>query len=114
MCCGDPAGSNNSTNNSTSIVEEPLETRLPHTWSLPRPWTNASAGPSRPWSGAGFTGTRKKANQASDSFLKRSIPYVALGLDESGKNIIVDTITMLKFLKVLFRWRQFFQPWHQN
>lgn len=104
MCCGDSADSNSNNN----IVEEPLEIRPPNTWSLPRPWTNASgAGPSsmsRPWTSVGGTGppfgTRKKANQPFDTFLKRSIPYVALGLDQSGKNIIVDTIISNVYIKV--------------
>ena len=65
-------------------------------WSVPRPWqqqpeVNQGAGPS----------SRKKSSSVHyESSLKRSIPHVSLSLDDSGKNICVDSIISNVYIKI--------------
>lgn len=64
-------------------VEEPQSItsfKQSQPWSLPRPWTNA-AGPSS---------SSVLPREKNWSILKRSIPYVALGLNQGGRNIVVE------------------------
>lgn len=78
-------------------VSQNTTTQPPQPWSLPRPWTNNTvAGPSS----APASLPRKKTNQPYEVFLKRSIPYVALGLDQSGRNIIVDSTINNVYVKI--------------
>jgi hypothetical protein len=88
-CCGDLNPDVPNTN-----VEEPQFTtpfKQSQPWSLPRPWTNV-AGPSLM--------SRKKVNTPYEAFLKRSIPNVALGLDQSGRNIVVENTINNVYIKI--------------
>lgn len=70
--------------------------RSPQPWSLPRPWTGA--GPSS--APASFARKKTGTTPPYEAFFKRSIPYVALGLDQSGKNIVVDTTINNVYIKI--------------
>lgn len=81
----------------TNVEESPVPTAVPsQPWSLPRPWTNAAGSSSA--SGSSFS--RKKTSQPYEAFLKRSFPYVALGLDQSGRNIIVESTINNVYVKI--------------
>lgn len=69
----------------------------PSGWGQSRPWANESfsseqPGPSNPL-------LRKKPKYDS-SYLKRTIPYVSLTTDASGRNICVDTIMSNVYIRI--------------
>ena len=82
--CGDASMGEHSTDEPRPFTSK--------SWAIPRPWIN-TAGPSGSL-------LRKKATQPYDVYLKRSIPYVALGLDQSNRNIIVDSTINNVYIKV--------------
>ncbi len=61
-------------------------------WGQPRPWASESFSSDQP--GPSNALLRKKPKY--DSCLKRTIPYVSLATDSSGRNICVDSIVYIR------------------
>ena len=91
-CCGDH----------DEVDEMQHTSAQPKSWSLPRPWKHDNpswSNTSGPSSSGPFQRSKKMC-QPYEVFLKRSIPYVALGLDHSGRNIIVDGTINNIYIKI--------------
>ena len=69
----------------------------PGHWSIPRPWQQQRE--SDIHMGLGPSSKRQKTMPYETS-LKRSFPYVSLCLDESGRNVCVDTIVSNVYVKI--------------
>ena len=67
-------------------------------WSIPRPWQQQQRD-SDIQMGPGPSSKRQKT-MPYESSLKRSFPFVSLCLDESGRNICVDTIVSNVYIKI--------------
>jgi hypothetical protein len=88
-------------------------TPQPRPWSITRPWTGppTSLGP---WqSGIGIQssssgsaapnkrgGLPTSGTQLYEKFLKRSIPFVSLCLDQTNRNIVIDSIISNVYVKI--------------
>ncbi len=73
-----------------SVPDQP---RMPYSkWAIPRPWATSS-----------FTSGGKNKGGTPlplETFWKRTIPYVSLCLDQSNRNILVDSIINNIYVKV--------------
>ena len=85
-----------------SVDEHPTISDEPRSfskWAVTRPWAAPSSLSSV------IAGIRNKRGAGSgtqpyETFLKRSIPYVSLCLDESGRNVLVDSTINNVYVKV--------------
>lgn len=99
--CGDIISDDELMPRSSSVEDSdrPFTTK---SWSIPRPWSQAGASSSL----GPFSGIRSKRghvlspNQPYQTFLKKSIPFVSLCLDQSCRNIIVDSIINNVYIKI--------------
>ena len=79
-------------------------------WSISRPWatlTQRGAGggrvtatPTREFPGNSFIKKGQQPSTSYESHFKRCIPYVTLALDESRKNVIIDSTDDNVYIKV--------------
>lgn len=67
-----------------------------HGWGQPRPWVGESFSNDQP--GPSNALLRKKPKY--DSCLKRTIPYVSLATDSSGKSVCVDSTVSNVYIKI--------------
>ena len=67
-----------------------------HGWGQPRPWASESFSSDQP--GPSNALLRKKPKY--DSCLKRTIPYVSLAMDSSGRSMCVDSIVSNVYVKI--------------
>lgn len=87
----------------------------PRPWSITRPWASNTGQPSTPWTGSvGVQSTSSGtaphvqnkrgglplANQPYEKFLKRSIPFISLCLDQTNRNIVIDSIINNVYIKI--------------
>lgn len=68
----------------------------PSGWGQPRPWANENFSRDQP--GPSDALLRKKPKY--DSCLKRTIPFVSLATDASGRNICVDSIITNVYIRI--------------
>lgn len=70
----------------------------PRPWSIGRPWT------SQPSTSLQVSATPRNATlmakQTYEKFLKRSIPFVSLCLDQANRNIVIDSIVSNVYIKI--------------
>ena len=78
------------------------ESPRPFTWSIPRPWSGSGS-----WSAGPSTSREVRSKkslvpqpQPYDLFLKKTIPYVSLCLDQSGRNIQVEQTIINIYIKI--------------
>lgn len=86
---------------SAEEVDSNVESPRPFTsnvWSLPRPW-NAGPSSSRGPPG-GIRSKKPSVPQPYELFLKKTIPFVSLCLDQSGRNIIVNHTINNIYIKI--------------
>lgn len=69
----------------------------PSGWGQPRPWAHDNI-TNDPQPGTSTALIRKKPKY--DSFLKRTIPYVSLCTDSSGRNVCVDSIISNIYVRI--------------
>lgn len=75
----------------------------PRPWSITRPWTGntgqSSTSLQLPAPG-NKRGATLMANQSYEKFLKRNIPFVSLCLDQTSRNIVIDSIICNVYIKI--------------
>lgn len=72
----------------------------PRPWSITRPWTGNAGQPSTSMQPSALQNKRGAANQSYEKFLKRSIPFVSLCLDQTSRNIVIDSIISNVYIKI--------------
>lgn len=99
--CGD-SSCGDSTQSSEAEMKGPSNTQL-RSWPLPRAWMS-SAGPSLSGSSLSGPSPRNKRGNSSiqpyTTYLKKSIPFVSLCLDDTSRNILVDSTISNVYIKV--------------
>lgn len=93
----------------------PPFTPQPRPWSITRPWTGPPSTSLGLWTGSvgmqstssGSAAQNKRgglpstsSNQPYEKFLKRSIPFVSLCLDQTNRNIVIDSIINNVYIKI--------------
>jgi len=69
-------------------------------WSLPRPWVTSSPFTSGKPNPLGKVKGSKASQGYSEPTFKRSLPYVSLCLDQTGRNIMVDVTIDNVYIKI--------------
>ena len=99
--CGDSENTSSDSGNADERVDSPSVRPMftgSGQWSVPRPWQQQP----EVTQGAGHSSSsRKKSSSVHyESSLKRSIPHVSLCLDDSGRNMCVDSIISNVYIKI--------------